>query len=37
MWVGRGLKFDKHVKDICKNADNKIECLTGMSNILNPF
>ena len=38
MWADRGLTFDKHViKDICKKADNKIEYLTGMSNILNPF
>ena len=33
----RELKFDKHVKHICKKADNKLNALTRMANIFNPF
>ena len=35
--VDRELKFDKRVKHICKKADNKLNALTRMANILNPF
>ena len=35
--VDRELKFDKRVKHISKNADNKLNALTRMANILNPF
>ena len=35
--IDRELKFDKHVKHICKKAGNKFSALTRMANILNPF
>ena len=35
--VDRELKFDNHVKHICKKASNKLNALTKMANILNPF
>ena len=35
--MGRELKFDKHVKHICKKAGNKLNALTKVANILNPF
>ena len=35
--MGRELKFDKHVKHICKKAGSKLNALTKVANILNPF
>ena len=35
--IDRKLKIDKHVKHICKKAGNKLNALTRMANILNPF
>ena len=35
--IDRELKFDKHVKHICKKASNKLNALTRTANILNPF
>ena len=35
--IDRELKFDKHVKHICKRAGNKLNFLTRIANILNPF
>ena len=33
----RELKLNKHVKYICKKADNKLNALARMANIFNPF
>ena len=33
----REFKFDKHVKHICKKSGNKLNALTRMANIFNPF
>ena len=35
--IDRELKFDRHVKHICKKAGNKLNALTRMVNILNSF
>ena len=35
--IDRELKFDKHVKHICKKAGNKLNALTRMANILDFF
>ena len=35
--IDRELKFDKHVKHICKKAGNKCNALTRMANILDPI
>ena len=35
--IDRELKFDKHVKHICKKTGSKLNALTRMANILNPF
>ena len=35
--IDRELKFDKLVKYICKKAGNKLNALTRMANILDPF
>ena len=35
--IDRELKFDKHVKHICKKAGNKLNALTRVANILNLF
>ena len=35
--IDRELKFDKHVKHICKKAGNMLSALTRMANVLNPL
>ena len=35
--IDREVKFDKHVKHICKRAGNMLNALTRVANILNPF
>ena len=35
--IDRELKFDKHVKHICKKAGNELNALTRVANILNLF
>ena len=35
--IDRELKFDKHVKHIFKKPGNKLNALTRIANILNPF
>ena len=35
--IDRELKFDKHVKHICKKTGNKFNALARVANILNPF
>ena len=35
--IDRELKFDKHVKHICKKTGNMLNALTRMANIYNPF
>ena len=35
--IDRELKFDKHVKHICKKQGSKLNAVTRIANILNPF
>ena len=35
--IDREIKFDKHIKYVCKKASNKLNALTKMANILDPF